>query len=37
MNNNSINKLNPDWVTGFIDAEGCFYVRIAKSKRHKIG
>ena len=37
MNNNSINKLNSDWVTGFIDAEGCFYVRIAKSKRHKIG
>lgn len=38
MNNNNIKyKLNPYWVTGLIDAEGCFYVRLAKSKNHKIG
>jgi hypothetical protein len=30
-------KLNPYWVTGFVDAEGCFYVRLAKSKNHKTG
>lgn len=38
MNNNNIRcKLNPYWVTGLIDGEGCFYVRLAKSKNHKIG
>jgi hypothetical protein len=38
MNNNNMKyKLNPYWVTGLIDAEGCFYVRIAKSKNHKKG
>jgi len=37
MNNNSKNKLNPYWVTGLIDGEGCFYVKIAKSKKHKTG
>jgi len=31
------NKLNSNWVTGFVDGEGCFYVKIAKSKTHKIG
>lgn len=25
-------KLNPNWVTGFIDAEGCFFVGIYKIK-----
>lgn len=35
--NNIKNKLNPYWVTGFTDGEGCFYVRLAKSKHHKIG
>jgi len=30
-------KLNPNWVTGIIDAEGCFYVRFAKSKNYKTG
>lgn len=35
--NNLKYKLNPYWVTGLIDAEGCFYVRLAKSKNHKIG
>ena len=36
-NNNIKDKLNPYWVTGFVDAEGCFYVRLAKSKNHKTG
>ena len=35
MNNNSINKLNPDWVTGFIDAEGCFMINITKRENRK--
>jgi LAGLIDADG endonuclease len=38
VNDNNIKyKLNPYWVTGLIDGEGCFYVIIAKSKNHKIG
>ena len=38
MNNNNIkDKLNPYWVTGLIDAEVCFYVRLVKSKNYKIG
>jgi LAGLIDADG endonuclease len=38
MNNNNIKfKLKPYWVTGLIDAEGCFYVRLTKSKNHKTG
>lgn len=36
MNNNKC-KLNPHWVTGLVDAEGCFYVRLAISKNHRIG
>jgi hypothetical protein len=36
-NNNIRFKLNPYWVTGFVDAEGCFYVRLVRSKNHKIG
>lgn len=30
------NRLNPWFVTGFTDAEGCFYVGIVKSNRVKI-
>jgi len=30
-------KLDSNWVSGFVDGEGCFYVRISKSKRHKTG
>ena len=26
------NKLNPNWVTGFTDAEGCFYVILINVK-----
>jgi hypothetical protein len=32
-----INKLHPNWVTGFVDAEGCFNVYLAKRKYHKSG
>lgn len=31
------NKLDPNWVTGFTDAEGCFYVPINKRKICKSG
>jgi len=31
------NKLDPNWVTGFTDAEGCFYVPINKRKNRKSG
>jgi len=38
MSDNNIKyKLNPYWITGFTDGEGCFYVRITRSKNHKIG
>lgn len=43
-NKNTINKItvgcssiHPYFVTGFTDAEGCFYVGVVKSKRVKIG
>lgn len=26
-----------DWVTGFTDGEGCFFVKVSKSKTHKLG
>lgn len=32
-----INKLNPYWLTGFVDAEGCFFLNINKSSSTKIG
>lgn len=35
-NNDSINRLNPNWVTGLTDAEGCFSVSILKTK-NKLG
>jgi len=31
------NKLDPNWVTGFIDGEGCFCTSLTKSKYRKIG
>lgn len=31
------NKLDPNWVTGFVDGEGCFYVHIDKRKNRKSG
>jgi hypothetical protein len=30
-------KLNPNWVTGFTDAEGCFMINITKRKTNKMG
>jgi hypothetical protein len=30
-------QLNPCFVTGFTDAEGCFHLSINKDSRHKIG
>jgi LAGLIDADG endonuclease len=30
-------KLKPNWVTGFVDGEGCFYIGIYKSKTYKTG
>jgi LAGLIDADG endonuclease len=31
------NKINPNWITGFVDGEGCFYVHIDKRKNRKSG
>ena len=36
MANNNTN-LTAQWVTGFIDGEGCFHVSIAKSNQVKLG
>jgi len=33
---NNKDRLNPYWVTGLINAEGCFYIILIKSKHHKI-
>ena len=30
-------KLNPFWVVGFVDGEGCFYVRINRNRTMKTG
>lgn len=30
-----IDKLDPNWVTGFVDAEGCFSVMVEISKDFK--
>ena len=30
-------ELNPDWVVGFVDGEGCFFVGIQRSPTVKIG
>ena len=35
--NNPELELNPFWLTGFVDGEGCFYVGIKKSKKVSIG
>lgn len=35
--NNTNNRLNPYWITGFVDAEGCFTVSISQSKSSKNG
>jgi hypothetical protein len=33
----SFMQLDPSFVTGFIDAEGCFYISIQKDNEFKIG
>jgi hypothetical protein len=33
--NNTYKNLDPNWITGFTDAEGCFYINIYKSKNSK--
>jgi LAGLIDADG endonuclease len=39
MKNNNFNPniLNPYWVVGFIDGEGCFHVSVSKNKIMKLG
>lgn len=36
MNINKNDKLNPNWVTGFVDAEGCFNIYVGKRKNRKL-
>jgi hypothetical protein len=33
----NIGKLNPNWITGFVDAEGCFYIGLTRNKKCKMG
>lgn len=35
--NNLKNKLNPNWITGLVDDEGCFYIIFAENKNYKTG
>lgn len=35
--NVSENKFNPNWITGFTDAEGSFIVKIFKDNSYKLG
>ena len=32
LTNNNNNKLDPNYVTGFTDGEGCFYIGISPLK-----
>jgi len=34
---NNFVRLDPYWVTGFCDGEGCFYLRIRENIKSKIG
>jgi hypothetical protein len=29
--------ISPNWLAGFIDAEGCFLIKIKKHSTHKLG
>lgn len=33
----SLDIKNPNWITGFTDGDGCFFVKISKSSQSKIG
>lgn len=35
--NNVKYKLNPNWVTGFVDTEGCFMINITKRETNRMG
>ena len=35
-NYSSIKALNPNWVTGFTDGEGCFRVSVRKNPKYKV-
>lgn len=37
MKNTNNNKLHPQFITGFTDAEGCFMISIIKDNRQKVG
>jgi len=39
MNKNLYNTslINPYWIVGFIDGEGCFHVSVSKNKSSKLG
>ena len=30
-------KLNPYYIVGFVDAEGCFSIKLKKNKKMKLG
>jgi hypothetical protein len=30
-------KINPLWLTGFIDGEGCLFIQVAKNSKTKTG
>lgn len=34
---NTVKPLDPWWVTGYTDGEGCFSIKFAKRKQIKIG
>lgn len=34
-NINVINKLNPNWIKGFVDTEGCFFIKLEKNLNNK--
>ena len=34
---NSAVVMDPNWLAGFVDGEGCFYVNVTKSKSYSVG
>lgn len=37
VRNNFFKNVNPYWVTGFVEAEGCFFINVIKSNAYKTG
>ena len=33
----TVNNINPNWLSGFSSGEGCFFIKIKQSKSHKLG